>query len=127
VTGLAAGQSTTFNVSYANAAGTRSASWTGAANDPPPPAITGVSNGSAAAIGSHIIVHLNNGYTGTLCVWADGTYADGTWGSWAENRCYNASFTNGVGETDFYGDDNYRGKALRIRITGYQTWTGSIW
>lgn len=36
-TGLSPGQQTTLNVSYSNVAGTNTASWTGAANDPPPP------------------------------------------------------------------------------------------
>lgn len=35
-TGLAAGQSTTLNVSYSNEAGQSAASWSGQANDPPP-------------------------------------------------------------------------------------------
>lgn len=133
VSGLAAGQSTTLNVSYANAAGTTTGSWSGTANDPPPPAITGVGKGSsmtAAQCGisqgcHYITVRLSNGYTGTLSVCGDGQLTGGAWGVWADKHCYDRKFTNGVADGPFFMANNNSGR-IQISISGYTSYTGNI-
>lgn len=108
VTGLAPGQSTSITVSYANAAGTSSATWSGQANDPPPPMVT-LSKGATVtgtgangcSVGStcyklHIVAaNFSPGSTYKAACYVDGTSywtqnvtTNGSGGWSADLQCY---------------------------------------
>lgn len=74
--GLPAGGSTTLDVSYSNEAGTSTASWSGQANDPPPPhaEVVGVSGTTARISFSNW-----GAETRTIRCWAAKTWDDRNW------------------------------------------------
>lgn len=136
--GLSAGESYTLTVSYTNKKGTSTEKWTGQANDPPPPAVSGITKGGTLSCTidgvkrtcNYVVVHLSDGFSGSKSVCATGAAVpDGVWGAWdPAHPCLTTSFSNGVGQTGFWLASNNIAKFdIKISIAGYTPRTARIW
>lgn len=122
-TGLSPGQSYTLDASFTNAAGTTTASWTGSANNPPPPSISVYNAGYASQCDTNpnarcywVGIETRN-FTGNVnCTIDENTNYTITYG--ANDR---KAFRNSAGYGPYFGT-NY---PLTVRCGGV-SWSGGM-